>query len=116
MPVPTNAFGDHACPPPFVFPDTLAAAAGLALDDLEAEDQALVGVLTTAGGTLEGQAFQGATADMFWLSYQSRLEARGYGAVTLATERQRVSDLIAQAATAEADRNAEIVNCAASHP
>ena len=53
---------------------------------------------------------------MFWLSYQSRLEARGYGAVTLATERQRVSDLIAQAATAEADRNAEIVNSAASHP
>jgi hypothetical protein len=116
VPVPTDAYGDHGCPRPFVFPDALATAAGVAIDDLEAEDQAMAGVLTTAGATLEGQAFQGATADMFWLSYQSRLEARGYGAVTLAVERQRVSDLIARAAEAEADRNAEIVNCAASHP
>ena len=116
MPVPTDAYGDHSCPRPFVFPEALATAAAVAIDDLDAEDQAMAAVLTSAGATIEGQAFQGATADMFWLSYQSRLEARGYGAVTLATERQRVSDLIAQAATAEADRNAEIVNCAASHP
>jgi hypothetical protein len=116
MPVPTDAFGDHACPPPFVFPDTLAAAAGLALDDLAAEDEAVFTALTAAGATIEGDAFRGATADMFWLSFQSRLEARGWGALALATERQRVADLMAQATQAEADRNAEIVSCAASHP
>jgi hypothetical protein len=115
VPVPTDAYGDHSCPRPFVFPDRLAAAAGLAIDDLMAEDESVFGVLTTAGPTIEGQAFQGATADMFWLSYQARLEARGWGALTLTTERQRVTDLVAQAAEAEADRNAEIVNCVASH-
>lgn len=116
MPVPTDAFGDHSCPRAFVFPEALAAAAGLAIDDLATQDESVYSALTTAGATIEGQAFQGATADMFWLSFQSRLEARGWGALLLTTERQRVADLVAQAAEAEADRNAEIVNCVASHP
>jgi hypothetical protein len=116
VPVPTNAFGDHACPSPFVFPDGLAAAAGLAIDDLAAEDDATYQALTAAGATIEGPAFQGATADLFWLSYQARLESRGWGALLLTTERQRVADLLAQAAAAEADRNAEIVACVANHP
>lgn len=116
MPVPAGAFGDHTCPSPFVFPEGLAAAAGLAIDDLAAQDEAVFGALTTAGATIEGLAFQGATADMFWLSFQARLEARGWGALLLTTERQRVADLMAQASEAEADRNADIVNCVASHP
>jgi hypothetical protein len=116
VPVPSDAFGDHSCPRPFAFPEALAAAAGLAIDDLASEDESVYGALTTAGASIEGLAFQGVTADMFWLSFQSRLEARGWGALNLATERQRVNDMVAQAAVAEADRNAEIVNCVASHP
>ena len=116
MPVPTDAFGDHSCPRPFVFPDELAAAAGLAIDDLATQDDAVASALTTAGATIEGQAFPGATADMFWLSYQARLESRGWGALLLTTERQRVTTLVAQAAEAGADRDAEIVACVAAHP
>lgn len=115
MAPPTETPTDHACPSVFEFPYELATAAGTALDDLAGGRDAVAQTATSLSGALEGRAFEGATADQFWSSYQSRMEALGWGGISVSSERQRVDTLIADAMNAEADRDAEILACQATH-
>lgn len=106
---------EHDCPSPFQFPFELAAAAGLAIDDLD-DAQVTVGqTLADAGTTIEGSAFEGVTADMFRLSYQARAEALGWGVLGLSVERSRLDALVTSATAAEGERDTAIVACQATH-